>query len=115
METKTCRNCHLPVLDTYHFCPNCGKKVNEVMSVSIASQLKIYALSLILPPLGLWPGIKYLRSTDEKAKWIGIIAIILTILSTIFTLWFSIGLFNALLSGLGGGASQIDSLQNLGY
>lgn len=49
-------------------------------------QIGIYALSLLLPPLGLWPGIKYLRQNDSKAKMVGWIAIILTVLSTVVSL-----------------------------
>src|SRR5471030_2209774 len=115
MEIKFCKSCGVQVLDTYHFCPNCGKKVNEVISVTIMSQLIIYGVSLILPPLGLWPAFKYLKSGNEKAKLIGIVAVILTIISTIVTLWISVGIFNSILGGLGGGGSQINSLQNLGY
>ena len=115
MDIKFCKSCGVQVLDTYHFCPNCGKKVNEVISVSTAAQLGIYAISLILPPLGLWPAFKYLKSGNDKAKMIGIVAIVLTVISTVITLWVSVGLFNSITGSLGGGSSQLNSLQSLGY
>ena len=115
MDIKFCKSCGVQVLDTYHFCPNCGKKVNEVISVTILTQLWIYGLSIFLPPLGLWPAFKYLKSSDDKAKMIGIIAVILTVIASIVTIIISIHLFNSIIGGLGGGSSQINSLQNLGY
>jgi hypothetical protein len=41
--------------------------------------------------LGLVPGIKYLLQKDQKKKIVGAIAIVLTIISTIVTVWFTIG------------------------
>ena len=35
-----------------------------------------------------WPGMKYVRSKDEKAKQIGQTSWFLLILSTILTVWF---------------------------
>lgn len=49
-------------------------------------QIGIYALSFFLPPLGLWPAFKYLRQEDTKAKTIGAIAIILTVISIALSL-----------------------------
>ena len=114
METIPCRYCGFSVLGDYYFCPNCGKKLKEPpVSVSIGRQIYIYALSLILPPLGLWPGIKYLRQDNPIAKRIGIIAIVLTIISTILTIWLSIGLLGNISGQLSN--PQMDQIQNLGY
>lgn len=70
------------------------------ISVSIGKQIGIYALSVLLPPLGLWPGLKYLKSTDSKVKTVGIIAIALTIISIIITLWISVGIFSQVNQGI---------------
>jgi len=114
METLPCKYCGFSVLVTYYYCPNCGKKLKEPpLSTSIGRQIYIYALSLILPPLGLWPGIKYLRQDNIIAKRIGIIAIVLTIISTILTIWITIGLLSNPLGGNAG--DQMQQLQNLGY
>ncbi len=64
------------------------------MSISIGSQIGIYLLSIFLPPLGLIPGIKYLFQQNRKAKVVGTIAIVLTLISTIITVQLSFGIMN---------------------
>ena len=89
-----CPVCHQPVLSQYYFCPNCGAKVKEApLSTTIKTQAWVYALSIILPMICFifvtrWPGVKYLKSNNPKAKQIGIIAWVLIVLSTIFVIWF---------------------------
>ena len=82
------------------------------MSTTFRKQLSIYLLSLFLPPLGLWPAIKYLRQPDEKAKKVGLAALILTILSVIVTTWLTIGLVNSLNKGI---SDQFNLYQDIGY
>lgn len=95
LNLNICPVCHQPVLPQYYFCPNCGTKLNTPpLSTTVGTQLWIYAFSIILPMLvflfvGKWPGVKYFRSADPKAKQIGYIAWALLILSTIFTIWFA--------------------------
>jgi hypothetical protein len=91
-----CSFCHQPILPKYYFCPNCGAKLNSApLSTTIQAQVLVYAFSIVLPMIcfifaGKWPGIKYYKSQDPKAKRIGQIAWILVILSTIFTIWFAV-------------------------
>jgi zinc-ribbon domain len=92
----TCPQCHQPVQPEFYFCPNCGKALREKpLSTSVGTQAWIYALSIALPivaylAISYWPGVKYLRSGDEKAKQIGMIATVLLVLSTIVTFWLAI-------------------------
>lgn len=96
LPSQTCPQCHLPVPPAAYFCPNCGKALREKPpSVSIGTQIWIYFLSIILPSLaylamGYWPGIRYARSSDPKARQIGIIAIVLLAASTVLTFWLAI-------------------------
>ena len=114
MEPKICQSCHFPITDTFYFCPNCGKKLYEP-PITAMGQIKVYAISILLPPLGLWPGIKYVLQKDEKTRTVGIIAIILTIISTIVTVFIFMNTITSITSGGGGGGSQLNQLQNLGY
>ena len=90
-----CSVCHQPIFPEYYFCPNCGTKIKEApLSTSVQTQLWIYAFSIILPFIAFifiskWPGIKYFKSSDPKAKWIGQIAWVLLIASTIFVIIFA--------------------------
>ena len=90
-----CPYCHQPVLLQYYFCPNCGTKLSSApLSTTPLAQAGIYAFSIILPMICFlavtkWPGPKYYRSGDPKAKLIGAIAWVLLILSTAVTFWFA--------------------------
>lgn len=66
------------------------------MSVTIGKQVGLYLLSLFLPPLGLWPGFKYLFQKDIKAKMVGLTAIILTFISFVAAYYLTLGLIDQL-------------------
>lgn len=85
-----CRYCGATVTEESYFCNTCGKKLKDKPpSTSVGRQIVVYAVSMFLPPLGLWPAIKYLRQHDEKSKYIGIAALTITVLSIIITLWLT--------------------------
>ena len=92
----TCPVCHQSVLPQYYFCPNCGTNLHAApLSTSAVTQLGIYVFSLTLPIVCFvfvtrWPGVKYFKSADPKAKRIGEIAWGLLILSTIVTIWLAV-------------------------
>jgi hypothetical protein len=93
MEPNICSVCHQPILPQYYFCPNCGAKINSApLSTTPLTQARIYAFSIILPMICFifvtkWPGVKYFKSNDPKAKQIGQIAWVLVIVSTILTIF----------------------------
>ena len=112
MSEAICPFCHFPVSSDFFFCPNCGKEIKQApVSISLLKQLSLFALSLFLPPLGLWPGIKYLSQNDPQAKKIGLIAIVLTLISTIITIWLAINFFGKINNTI---INQLDPYQNLG-
>src|SRR6185436_14806278 len=90
IPAPTCPQCRQPIQPEWYFCQNCGKDLKaKPRSTAALTQIGIYALSVLLPPLGLWPGIQYMRESDPKARQIGMIAIALTIIATIATVWVS--------------------------
>ena len=95
-----CKNTYEP---TDLFCRVCGQKINnKTLSVSLSKQISVYAISLLLPPFGLIPAIKYLRQGDDKSKKIGMIAIALTVISGIFSIIILknfMDTFNSILGG----------------
>lgn len=111
-EQKFCPSCHSPIIDTYYFCPNCGKNIKPVpLATSITKQIGVYAVSIFLPPLGLWPAVKYLKQEDKTAKKIGVIAIVLTVISIVVSIWLLKGFVNQTNQLLN---SQPNGYQNLG-
>lgn len=107
MPNVTCPACKFPALPAdAHFCPNCGVKLNA--EISMSQQIGLYALSFFLPPFGIIPAIKYLRQPTQKAKTIGIVAIILTVLSIVITVLSISTVMNMYSQTI----SQLDNLSN---
>jgi hypothetical protein len=101
IPSPICPHCHQPVAAEFYFCPNCGTPLREgEASVTVLTQIGLYALSIFLPPLGLWPGIKYARKNNVKEKRVGLIVIALTIISTVLTLWGIFALFNVYVNSI---------------
>lgn len=76
-----CPHCKNPAHDADYFCPHCGKHLKDLpLSTSITRQLVIYAIAIFLPPFGIIPAIRYIRGNTQKAKTIGVIAILLTVI-----------------------------------
>jgi hypothetical protein len=93
--SAVCPSCSLPVLAAFYFCPNCGKQLRDKqIAISLGEQVGIYLLSALLPPLGLWPAIKYLKRSDPISKRVGIIAIVLTLFSIIISMMFLSNIIN---------------------
>jgi hypothetical protein len=91
-----CPNCNQNILVQDYFCPNCGKKLKDKpQPVTVGRQILVYLLSFLLPPLGLWPAVKYLRQKDDKSRMIGFVSVVLTIISIVITVWLTMGFVNA--------------------
>lgn len=92
---QTCKYCKNPVAENFYFCPNCGKKLKEPpFKFSWGKTIAIILESIFLPPLGLIPGIKYFLKDDRRAQIIGVLAIALTIISTIVGIIFTVDFIN---------------------
>lgn len=112
-QSLNCKHCHYQILSNYFFCPNCGKKLkNPPLAVTVSKQIYIYFISAAFPPLGLWPGIKYLLDKRPKAKIIGTVAIILTLLSTVITIQLTMSLLNGQKDVA---SQQLQQLEGAGY
>jgi len=94
-------------MDSRLTCPQ-----EKPLSTSLTKQLLIYLLSVSLPPLGLWPAVRYLRQKDEKAKKIGLVAILLTLVSIAVTIWAAAEFIRSLGQNFG---SQLNMFEDLDY
>ena len=128
-----CPKCHFPVQPVYYFCPNCGNGLKPgPLPTNASKQIGIYLFCLLVPPFGLWYVVKYLLDKNDKAKIIGFVALIITIISTFATILIVNSLYktvqlqldqvnqtkqlmNELNGSTGNNSSQeLNSLQNLG-
>ena|SRR6185312_540536 len=109
MDTPTiCPQCQNILLPNENFCPKCGFQiVQNPQAIGMGKQVWIYFVSLFLPPLGLIWTFKYFRADNTKLKRIALIATVLTIISIIFTIWFTVGFFQ-------GVQQQVNMYQTLG-
>lgn len=90
-----CPYCKSQVSQTFIFCPTCGKNLKVVQNQSsLGKLLGTLFLCVFLPPFGLIPAIKYLKQDDQNAKRLGVLALTLTIISTVVTIWISLSLIN---------------------
>lgn len=77
-----CPSCHTAVPSTANFCLRCGEKLKETPpSTSVTRQIIIYLVSFFLAPFGLGFAIKYVTQPGAKARTIGIVSLILTIIA----------------------------------
>lgn len=84
---SVCSRCHIQVRPTDYYCFNCGKNLKPAPpKTDIVSQIFLYLKSFLLPPLGLWWALPYLKQKEFKFKLIGVIAIILTLVSIILAI-----------------------------
>ena len=97
-----CKNCRNIVLPNFKFCPNCGNPLNEQAdSVSVGRQIYVYLMSALLPPTGLFWGIKYLTKKNQKTKIVGLVAILITVVSVVLSYQVLIGIFKQVQQQLG--------------
>jgi hypothetical protein len=95
VSTMICPQCHFPVKPEYYYCPNCGTKLSEpAVATDLITQILLYAFSIILPWIAYlaitkWPGIKYLRAPDAKAKTMGLIMLALLVISSVVAFWLT--------------------------
>lgn len=84
-----CPQCHAPVRPTDYFCYNCGKNLKPApQATNFETLAKYYIGSILLPPLGIIWGVKYLRQGDAKGRIHGFILIGITVLELIYlTIW----------------------------
>lgn len=84
-EIISCSVCHQPISLNNYFCANCGKNLRpQPLSTSTSTQVMLYLKSLLLPPLGIIWGIRYLRQSDVSSKLVGLFTILITIIEIVF-------------------------------
>jgi len=94
-----CPFCHQIVRDSDFYCSSCGRKLHEKpLPTSIFVELLYYLGSILLPPLGIFWGIKYLKQNDEDAKRIGLLSIVFTVISFIVTIIWTMSLIRSISS-----------------
>lgn len=73
------------------------------------NQALLYIGSVFLPPMGIVWGIKYLKQPDQKSRYVGIIAIAVTVIVFLWIVNYTMNVYNSVsnqvntqLEGIGG-------------
>lgn len=90
-----CPVCHSVIKISDYYCYNCGKALRVApKSVSLTSIILYSIASLVLPPMGILWGIRFIRDGQPRSKALGISLIILTIVELIVLTISTIQLVN---------------------
>lgn len=101
-EMLACPGCHIAVRPTDYFCFNCGKNLHAMPpGTTPADQIKLYAGSILLAPMGIFWGLKYLKEQDDKTKIVGVVAMILSGITFIIAAQYTMAFVNSLNSQVG--------------
>lgn len=94
-----CKYCEALIPPGTYYCSNCGKVLNDPpFTISTAKIIWLSIISILLPPFGLIPGIKYMLKNDSRATMAGLLMIILTFLSLAVTIYFLMQMLNGISS-----------------
>lgn len=98
----SCPFCHVAVRPMDYFCGNCGKNLHPArIGTSAFDQAKLYLGSVLLAPMGIFWGMRYLREKEDKSKIVGIIAMLLSIVTLIVAVQLSVTFMNTINSQIG--------------
>lgn len=97
-----CPSCHIVVKLTDYFCSNCGKNLHPVpLGITLIDQVKLYLGSVFLAPMGIFWGMRYLREKEDKPKIVGVVAMLLSVITLIVAIQYSVSFANTINSQVG--------------
>ncbi|HEX8923576.1 MAG TPA: zinc ribbon domain-containing protein [Patescibacteria group bacterium] len=86
-----CPKCGQFIKTDDYFCSKCGQNIRpRPLSTSLSAQILLYLKTILLPPLGLVWGLRYLRQPDNASKIIGLIAVVITVIEVIWMVQFTV-------------------------
>lgn len=97
-----CPFCHVAVRPADYFCSNCGKNLHAVpLGTSVFDQAKLYLGSVFLAPMGIFWGMRYLREKSDSSKIVGVIAMLLSLVTLIVAIQYTVTFVNTINSQIG--------------
>ncbi len=108
---ENCPFCNKEINQTDKFCPNCGNKIPENdIPFSAGQKVKMYFLSIVLAPLGLYWFFKYFKNENSEKRKVAFSILYISIVMSIVLLVINIYFVKAL-------QTYVDSysLENFGY
>lgn len=92
-----CPFCHVAVRPTDYFCSNCGKNLHPApLGITVFDQAKLYIGSIFFTPMGIFWGMRYLREKSDTSKIVGVIAMLLSIVTLIVAIQYTVSFVNTI-------------------
>jgi len=105
-KTVFCPSCHQAVETQDYFCRNCGKNLKTApLPTDLTAQMMVYLKSALLPPWGLFLGLKYFGQKDQKSRIIGMLAFGITLIVILVTINLTMTVMNSV-------NNQLDSVMS---
>ena len=92
---QTCPSCHKEIKQEDTFCSHCGTQISTSKPISKAQKIKVYVLSFLLAPFGLYWFFKYRNEEDPEKKLVAKRVLWITIAAVIFVIATSITAANS--------------------
>ncbi len=106
-----CPFCHVAVRPMDYFCSNCGKNLHPTpLGTGVSDIAKLYIGSVLLAPMGIFWGLRYLREKDDKSKIIGVIAMLLSLVTLIVAIQYTVTFMNTINNQVGKQFQGIEGL-----
>lgn len=108
MDQVLCTQCHIEVRPNDYFCFNCGKNLKpKPLPTDAVNQLLYYVGSILLPPMGIIWGIRYMKEKSQTAKIVGVVCIIITVVVILVAVQATVQLMNTLTQQMNTGAANM--------
>ena len=88
--TQTCPSCHEEINEEDTFCSHCGTQLTSTKPLSRAQKIKIYVLSFLLTPFGLYWFFKFKKEMDPEKRLVANRALWITVAAIVFILAYGI-------------------------
>jgi hypothetical protein len=96
-EQTLCPACHVVVRPGDYYCFNCGKNLHPAPpSLSFGTLAGFFVGSLVLPPMGIIWGFRYIKSPDMKAKVFGFLLAVCTIIELVVLVSATVYAYNTI-------------------
>lgn len=99
---EKCPFCNKDIEPSNNFCPNCGKQIPEGnVDFPSGQKVKIYILSALLAPLGLYWFFKYFKNENPNKRRVAYTALYITVVMIIILVTLNFYFVKALESYMG--------------
>ena len=110
-EIIACPQCHTSVRPTDYYCYNCGKNFRSAPpDTSVLTLAGFLVGAVVLPPMGIIWGFRYIRHPVVGVKLFGWLLIALTIIELVIIARVTIDLYNTVNNQV---INQMQNLQGL--